>query len=74
LEASKRDLVETEARFNSQLKILQDRGTLNETEVKKIGDMNALLFGHTNSKQKIKHVAQIKEENVKLRTVLLFWS
>jgi Hyaluronan mediated motility receptor C-terminal len=58
-----------EEHFKSQLVLLNERGALNESEVKKIGEMNAELFGHSNSRQKIKHVAQLKEENVKLKKV-----
>lgn len=72
LEIAHRSGEEAEAKFNSQLQLLKDRGSLNESEVKKIAELNAELFGHNNSKQKIKHVALIKEENVKLRTVCYF--
>jgi hypothetical protein len=61
-----------EANFETQLEILRSRGELNESEVKKIGELNAELFGHSNNRQKIKHVAQIKEENVNLKEVCIF--
>ncbi|KAJ3012534.1 hypothetical protein HKX48_006214 [Thoreauomyces humboldtii] len=49
--------------------MLVDRGQIKETEVRKLGELNAELFGHANTRQKIKHVAQLKEENVNLKTL-----
>ena len=57
--------------FESQLQLLNLRGKLAETEVQKIASLNAELFGHTNAKQKIKHVAQLKEDNVNLKKVMI---
>lgn len=58
--------------YDSQLALLKMRGQLKEEEVKKLGDLNAELFGHANQKQKIKHVAQLKEENLNLKKVCCF--
>jgi isocitrate/isopropylmalate dehydrogenase len=55
--------------FDLQLQLLEQRGKLQKSEIKKIGDLNAELFGHSNTRQKIKHVAQLKEENMTLREV-----
>ncbi len=57
--------------FENQLQLLNQRGQLSSSEMKKIGDMNADLFGHSNNRQKIKYVAQLKEENVALKKVTL---
>ncbi|KAI9101949.1 hypothetical protein DFS34DRAFT_438054 [Phlyctochytrium arcticum] len=57
-----------EESHRSQLELLKQRGQLKDSEVRKLGELNADLFGHANTKQKIKHVAQLKEENVKLKT------
>lgn len=72
MEDADRTSQDMKTNFESQLQLLSMRGKLNETEVKKIGDLNAELFGHSNARQKIKHVAQLKEENVNLKTVILF--
>ncbi len=56
--------------FEEQLLLLEQRGKLQSSEIRKIGDLNAELFGHSNSRQKIKHVAQLKEENVNLKEVM----
>ncbi|KAK6094191.1 hypothetical protein MT418_005268 [Batrachochytrium dendrobatidis] len=68
LEDSERIKEEMQASFDASLKMLQVRGSLNEAETKKIGELNAELFGHANNLQKIKHLSQIKEENIKLKT------
>lgn len=68
-EDEERQRVEMEENHQSQLQLLKTRGQLKESEVRKLGELNAELFGHANTKQKIKHVAQLKEENVKLKTV-----
>ncbi|KNC97441.1 uncharacterized protein SPPG_07362 [Spizellomyces punctatus DAOM BR117] len=68
LEDEERRRNEMEASHQSQLDLLKTRGQLKENEVKKLGELNAELFGHANTKQKIRHVAQLKEENVKLKT------
>lgn len=60
--------------FESQLQMLTMRGKLNDSEVKKLGELNAELFGHSNNRQKIKHVAQLKEENVNLKKANLKFS
>lgn len=57
--------------FDMQLKLLSERGKLHESETKKISDLNAELFGHSNNKQKIKHLSQLKEENISLKEVLI---
>jgi hypothetical protein len=57
--------------FENQLQLLNQRGQLSNSEMKKIGDMNADLFGHSNNRQKIKYVSQLKEENVALKKVTL---
>ena len=61
-----------QSEFETQLQLLNQRGQLNQTELKKIGELNAEIFGHTNNRQKIKYVAQLKEENVALKKVRLF--
>ncbi|KAI8918561.1 hypothetical protein DFJ77DRAFT_456075 [Powellomyces hirtus] len=68
LEDEQRRRTEMEDNYQLQLDLLQNRGIIKESEVKKLGELNAELFGHANAKQKIKHVAQLKEENVKLKT------
>ena len=71
VEEETRRRVEVEENHQSQLDLLMMRGQLKESELKKLGELNAELFGHANTRQKIKHVAQLKEENVKLKTVRL---
>lgn len=56
--------------YETQLQLLNQRGKLNQNEIKKLGELNAELFGHTNNRQKIKYVAQLKEENIILKKVL----
>ncbi|KAH6602121.1 hypothetical protein BASA61_001438 [Batrachochytrium salamandrivorans] len=68
LEDAERTKTEMQASFDASLKMLQVRGQLNEAESKKISELNAELFGHANSRQKIKHVSQLKAENMKLKT------
>ncbi|TPX68742.1 hypothetical protein SpCBS45565_g02935 [Spizellomyces sp. 'palustris'] len=68
LEDEERRRTEMEESHQSQLDLLKTRGQLKDNEVKKLGELNAELFGHANTKQKIRHVAQLKEENVKLKT------
>lgn len=63
--------VAMQSEFENQLQLLNQRGQLSSSEMKKIGDMNADLFGHSNNRQKIKYVAQLKEENVALKKVIL---
>lgn len=65
---------EVEVSHQAQLDLLKQRGQLKEDEVKKLADLNAELFGHVNTKQKIKHVAQLKAENVKLKQVGFYFS
>ena len=70
LEESHRCMRNEKETFEEQLLLLEQRGKLQSSEIKKIGDLNAELFGHSNSRQKIKHVAQLKEENVNLKEVM----
>lgn len=72
LQESKQAQIDEKENFDMQLQLLEQRGKLQSSEIKKIGDLNAELFGHSNTKQKIKHVAQLKEENMTLREVWLF--
>ena len=58
------------AEYEHHLQLLNQRGQLSQDEVKKLGDLNAELFGHSNNRQKIRYVAQIKEENISLKKVL----
>jgi len=51
------------------LEIAQEKGSVTEDEFKRIADMHASLFGHNNNKQKIKYIDQIKQENLKLKSV-----
>ena len=69
LQEAKQNQVNEKENFDMQLQLLEQRGKLQASEIKKIGDLNAELFGHSNTRQKIKHVAQLKEENVSLREV-----
>lgn len=57
--------------FETQLNLLGQRGQLNQNEIKKLGELNAEIFGHSNNRQKIKYVAQLKEENICLKKVNL---
>lgn len=57
--------------FASQLQMLGLRGKLNDSEIKKIGELNAEIFGHANNRQKIKHVTHLKEENLTLKKDVL---
>ena len=41
-------------------------------ELEKVADLNGEVYGHHNAKQKIKHVHQIKSENVTLRQVRFY--
>ncbi|KAL2914462.1 hypothetical protein HK105_206029 [Polyrhizophydium stewartii] len=59
---------EMQASFDESLKMLELRGKLNQSEAKKIAELNAELFGHANSKQKIRHLSQLKEENLQLKS------
>ncbi|KAJ3340703.1 hypothetical protein HDU91_000810, partial [Kappamyces sp. JEL0680] len=67
LQEAKQAQINEKENFDMQLHLLEQRGKLQASEIKKIGDLNAELFGHSNTRQKIKHVAQLKEENVTLR-------
>jgi hypothetical protein len=69
LQETERTLSNEKENYESQLQLLQQRGMLQSSEIKKISELNAELFGHSNSRQKIKHVAQLKEENVHLKEV-----
>jgi phosphoenolpyruvate carboxylase len=60
---------EMQQEYETQLQLLNQRGKLNQNEIKKLGELNAELFGHTNNRQKIKYVAQLKEENIILKKV-----
>jgi hypothetical protein len=62
--------LEMQQEFESQLQTLAQRGKLNQHEIKKLGELNAELFGHSNNRQKIKYVAQLKEENIVLKKVI----
>ena len=53
--------------FESKLQLLSQRGVLNQNEMKKITDLNAEIFGHSNNRQKIRYVAQLKDENLALK-------
>jgi uncharacterized protein YigA (DUF484 family) len=55
--------------FETKLALLNQRGQLNQSELKKITDLNAEIFGHSNNRQKIRYVAQLKEENLALKKV-----
>lgn len=57
--------------FGSQLSKLEARGMLSVAEQAKIAAMNAELFGHSNGKQKIKHIEKIKTDNLALQMVNL---
>lgn len=70
LQEARQNLINEKENFDIQLQLLEQRGKLQSSEIKKIGDLNAELFGHSNTRQKIKHVAQLKEENMLLREVL----
>lgn len=70
LSESRKSQSNEKTNFDLQLKLLEQRGKLKTDEIKKITDLNADLFGHSNSRQKIKHVAQLKEENIVLREVI----
>lgn len=39
------------------------------TELMKLSDEQSEILGHHNSKQKIRHVSQLKEENINLKKV-----
>ncbi|KAJ3296085.1 hypothetical protein HK104_001981 [Borealophlyctis nickersoniae] len=67
LDESERSKRELEESYATQLDLLRMRGELKQDEVKKLGELNAELFGHANNRQKIKHVATLKEENLKLK-------
>jgi len=54
------------------LEVAQEKGSVTEDEFKRIADMHASLFGHNNNKQKIKYIDQIKQENLKLKSVSFF--
>lgn len=69
LSGVRRTQEEEKATFGEELDMLVARGAMEESEVVKIGALNAELFGHTNTRQKIKHVARLKEENICLREV-----
>jgi hypothetical protein len=69
VEEANRSLTNEKLNFESQLQLLEERGKLQSSEIKKISELNAELFGHSNSRQKIRHVAQLKEENVHLKEV-----
>lgn len=69
LQEARQNQINEKENFDLQLQLLEKRGKLQANEIKKIGDLNADLFGHSNSRQKIKHVAQLKEENMNLREV-----
>jgi len=51
-----------------KLEVAQEKGSISEDEFKHIVDMHDELFGHNNSKQKIKYIDQIKQENLKLKS------
>lgn len=51
-------------------KRLSERENAYENDMRKLGDRNAELAGHNNHKQKIKHVAALKEDNDKMRQQL----
>jgi len=51
-------------------KRLTERENAYENDMRKLGDRNAELAGHNNHKQKIKHVAALKEDNDKMRQQL----
>jgi hypothetical protein len=53
--------------YDQQLFSLEQRGKLQKSEIEKITELNAEIFGHANSRQKIKHVANLKAENVGLK-------
>lgn len=51
---------------------MTSQGALNNSEMEKISHLNAELAGHSNSRQKIKYVSNIKQENLALKKVNYF--
>ena len=63
---------EAESRLEKQLQALQAKERVTMDELEKIAAISGDALGHHNPKQKIKHVNQIKSENVTLKQVRLF--
>jgi hypothetical protein len=55
--------------YTTQAELISSQGALNNLEMEKISNLNAELVGHSNSRQKIKYVSNIKQENLALRKV-----
>ncbi len=63
---------EAESRLEKQMLSLQAKERVATDEIEKIAAISGDALGHNNPKQKIKHVHQIKAENMTLRQVLHF--
>ncbi|TPX36212.1 hypothetical protein SmJEL517_g01502 [Synchytrium microbalum] len=59
--------LEIEETLRSQVQLLMSKSGLAEAEMGRLAEINADLLGHNNARQKIKHIAQLKEENVRLK-------
>jgi len=55
--------------YTTQAELISSQGALNSLEMEKISNLNAELVGHSNYRQKIKYVSNIKQENLMLRKV-----
>ncbi|KAK9718190.1 hypothetical protein K7432_005654 [Basidiobolus ranarum] len=59
--------MEIEEQMQLQSQFLAQKHSMAFDELAKISGQNAKLLGHNNSKQKIKHITQLKEENIVLK-------
>ena len=55
--------------YASQSEIISNQGALTNSEMEKISNLNAEVAGHSNSRQKIRYVSNIKQENLTLKQV-----
>ncbi|ORX89908.1 hypothetical protein K493DRAFT_318338 [Basidiobolus meristosporus CBS 931.73] len=59
--------MEIEEQMQLQSQFLAQKHSMAFDELAKLSGQNAKLLGHNNSKQKIKHITQLKEENIVLK-------
>ncbi|KAJ3092648.1 hypothetical protein HK102_004887 [Quaeritorhiza haematococci] len=67
LEDELRQRRELEEKWELKLQLATHQEALSNSELKKAIELNGDLLGHNNARQKIKHIAQLKDENVKLK-------
>ena len=69
---AERKQAEVEEALQSQVEFLSKNYSQAFEDVKKLSTVNADLLGHQNAQQKIRHIAKMKEELMKLKQVNIY--